>query len=304
MRTDPPAPAAAPPDETVFVRIMPGLFVLLWSTGYIGARAAAGGAEPLSFLFLRFVLAGALLLIAALIGRASWPRRGRATADSMIAGALLQGGYLGGVFWAVYHGLPAGIAALIVALQPMLTGLLAGPFLGEKVTRSHWFGLVVGLVGLALVLGPRIEMTGTGITPVTVGATLFAVLSIVLGSIWQKAHAANTDLRTGTFLQYVGGAIVVGVGALATEDLRIDWTGEVIFAMAWLVLVLSIGAILIYMVLIRRGAIARLSTLFYLVPPCTALIAWALYGETLTLVQIAGMAVTVGGVAIATRPAT
>ncbi len=281
--------------------MMPGLFVLLWSTGYVGARAAATGAEPLSFLLLRFVIAGGLLLVAALLAGAPWPRRKRAAVDSMIAGALLQGGYLGGVFWAVYHGLPAGIAALIVALQPLLTGLLAGPFLGEQVTRAHWLGLVVGLVGLGLVIGPRIELTGTGITPVTVGATLFAVLAIVLGSIWQKAHASSTDLRTGTFLQYVGGAIVVGIGAAATESFHIEWTGEVIFAMAWLVLVLSIGAILIYMVLIRRGAVAKLSTLFYLVPPCTALIAWFLFGETLTLVQVAGMAVTVGGVAIATR---
>jgi drug/metabolite transporter (DMT)-like permease len=304
MSTDPQPPAtngAAPPAETLFVRLMPGLFVVLWSTGYIGARAAATGADPLTFLTLRFVLAGTLLLVAALVGGAQWPRQPRSIANSIIAGALMQGGYLGGVFWAVYHGLPAGIAALIVALQPLLTGLLAGPVLGETVTRAHWLGLVVGLLGLGLVIGPKIELTGAGITPVTVGVTLFAVLSIVLGSIWQKAHAAHVDLRAGTFLQYVGGAIVVGIGALASENLEIDWTGEVIFAMAWLVLVLSIGAILMYMLLIRRGAIAKLSTLFYLVPPCTALIAWFLFGETLTFVQIAGMAVTVGGVAIATR---
>jgi drug/metabolite transporter (DMT)-like permease len=280
---------------------MPALFVVLWSTGYIGARAAASGAEPLSFLFVRFVLAGALLFIAALVGRATWPRRGRAFVNSIVAGALMQGCYLGGVFWAVYHGLPAGIAALIVALQPLLTGLLAGPLLGEQVTKSHWLGLIVGLIGLALVLGPKIELTGAGVTPVTIGVTLFATLCIVLGTIWQKAHAGNTDLRTGTCLQYVGGAIVVGLGALASEDLRIEWTAEVSFAMAWLVLVLSIGAILLYMVLIRRGAVAKLSTLFYLVPPITALIGWLLYDETLNAVQMAGMAVTVGGVAIATR---
>jgi len=280
---------------------MPALFVLLWSTGYIGARAAAPGSDPLTFLFVRFALAGALLLAAALVARAAWPRGRRAILDSLIAGALIQGGYLGGVFWSIYHGMPAGIAALIVALQPLLTGLLAGPLLGEKVTRAHWLGLVIGLIGLVMVLGPKIELTGAGITPVTVAVTVIAVLSIVLGSIWQKARAAHVDLRTGTCLQYAGGAILAGIGALASEDLRIDWTAEVALAMAWLVLALSIGAVLLYMLLIRRGAVAKIATLFYLVPPCTAVIAWLLFGETLTALQIAGMAVTVAGVAIATR---
>lgn len=289
------------PGPSALVRAMPGLFVVLWATGFIGARMAAPGSDPLSFLFVRFVLAGAILLIAALAGGAIWPRGGRAIFDSLVAGALIHGGYLGAVFWAIYHGLPAGVAALIVGMQPLVTGLLAGPFLGETVTRAHWFGLLIGLAGLTLVLGPKLELTGAGITPVTVGVTLFAVLCIVLGSIWQKARAAHADLRAGTAIQYLGAAIVVGIGALAMEDLRINWTGEVVFAMAWLVLVLSIGAVLLYMLLIRRGAVAKLATLFYLVPPVTAVIAWALFGETLSAVQIAGMVVTVAGVAIATR---
>lgn len=301
MRRSSTAPGNVPPAPDLFIHALPALFVVLWSTGYIGARAAAPASDPLTFLFVRFALAGGLLFAAALIGRASWPRGRRAIVDSLIAGVLIQGGYLGGVFWSIYHGMPAGIAALIVALQPLLTGLFAGPLLGEKVTKAHWLGLIVGLVGLGLVLGPKIELSGAGITPLTVGVTTLAVLSIVLGSIWQKARAAHVDLRAGTCLQYVGGAILVGIGALATEDLRIDWTPEVVLAMAWLVLALSIGAILLYMLLIRRGAVARLSTMFYLVPPCTAMIAWILFGETLSVIQIAGMAVTVGGVAIATR---
>ncbi|MEJ8570227.1 DMT family transporter [Microbaculum marinum] len=296
-----PVPDSAAPDPSLFVRVMPGLFVVLWATGFIGARMAAPGSDPLTFLFVRFALAGVILLVAALVGGAAWPRGGRAILDSLIAGALIHGGYLGAVFWAIYHGLPAGIAALIVGMQPLLTGLLAGPVLGETVTRAHWLGLVIGLVGLTLVLGPKLEFGGTGITPLTVGVTLFAVLCIVVGSIWQKARSAHADLRAGTAIQYLGAAVVVGVGALATESLRIDWTGEVIFAMAWLVLVLSIGAVLLYMALIRRGAVAKLATLFYLVPPVTALIAWPLFGETLTPVQIGGMVVTVAGVALATR---
>lgn len=306
MSSRPSNPDAAPEpgpasDQTFVVHLMPALFVVLWSTGFIGARAAATGAEPLSFLFVRFVIAGALLAAAALAGRATWPGSPRGYADSIIAGALMQGAYLGGVFWAVYHGLPAGVAALIVALQPLLTAFLARPFLGEVITRAHWLGIAIGLVGLALVIGPRIELTGAGITPVTIAAVIFATLSISLGSIYQKARAGGAGLRAGTALQYVGGALVVGLGALVSEEFRIDWTAEVTFAMVWLVLVLSIGAILIYMILIRRGAVAKLATLFYMVPPFTALTGWLLYDETLTLIQIAGMAVTVGGVAIATR---
>lgn len=304
MRSDP-SPhlpdKPSPGDTTLWVRAMPGIFVFLWATGYIGARAAAPGSEPLTFLFVRFAFAGAILFAAALAGQAVWPRDRKVVFSSLMAGALIHGGYLGGVFWAIYHGMPAGVAALIVAMQPLLTGLLAGPLLGETVSRVHWLGLAIGLLGLALVLGPKLEFSDTGVTPVTVGMTLFAVVSIVLGSIWQKARAAHVDLRAGTSIQYLGAAVVVGFGALATEDLRIDWTAEVIFALAWLVLGLSIGAVLLYMALIRRGAVAKLATLFYLVPPVTALTAWLLFGETLSAVQLAGMAITVGGVAVATR---
>lgn len=288
-------------DDGLLLRLAPALFVLIWSTGFVGARASATGAEPFSFLTVRFLLAALLLFIAAWIGRARWPASPRGVVDSLVAGALIQGTYLGGVFWAIYYGLPAGVAALIVALQPLFTSLIAGPTLGERITRAHWLGLAIGLVGVTLVLAPKLQLTGGGITPATVAGALIAVIAISIGSIWQKARAADTDLRAGTGLQFIGGALVVGIAALLSEDLRIDWTLEVSLAMAWLVVALSFGAALLYMLLIRRGAVARVATLFYLVPPCTAVIAWALYGETLDMVQIAGMAVTVAGVAIATR---
>jgi len=296
-----PKPVAPRLDDGLLLRLAPVLFVLIWSTGFIGARASASGAEPFSFLTVRFLLAALLLFIAAVIGRARWPATPRGVLDSLIVGALIQGIYLGGVFWAIYYGLPAGIAALIVALQPLFTSLIAGPTLGERITPAHWLGLAVGLIGVALVLAPKLQLTGGGITPATVSAALVSVLAISIGSIWQKARGAATDLRTGTCLQFLGGALIVGTAALLIEDLRIDWTLEVSLAMAWLVVALSFGAALLYMLLIRRGAVARVATLFYLVTPCTVVIAWALYGETLDMIQIAGMAITVAGVAIATR---
>lgn len=292
----------APPHRSALIAgLLPASFVLLWSTGFIGARMGVPYADPLTFLFLRFLIAGGILFAVALAIRAPWPKDRATVGASLGVGVLIHGFYLGGVFWAIAHGMPAGVAALIVALQPMLTTLLAAPLLGEKVGRAHWLGLAIGLGGLAMVLAPRLEWTGTGITPATVGACLISVLAIVLGSILQKAKGGSTDLATGTCLQYAGGAMVAGAAAMLTEPMRIDWTPEFTFALGWLVLVLSLGAVLIYYVLIRRGAVARLATLFYLVPPVTAVVAWGLFGETLSPVQLVGMAVTVGGVAIATR---
>jgi drug/metabolite transporter (DMT)-like permease len=291
-----------PPRRTALVAaLLPASFVLLWSTGFIGARMGVPYADPLTFLFLRFLIAGGILLALALAIGSAWPRDRAALGATLAVGVLIHGVYLGGVFWAIAHGMPAGVAALIVALQPLMTTILAAPLLGERVGRAHWIGLGIGLVGLALVIGPKLEWTGTGITAATVGACVVSVLAIVLGSILQKAKGGATDLASGTCLQYAGGAVVVGAGAVASEPMHIDWTPEFLFALGWLVLVLSLGAVLIYYVLIRRGAVARLATLFYLVPPVTAVVAWALFGEMLTPVQLVGMAVTVGGVAIATR---
>lgn len=295
------ATPASNPRPASWQHLAPALFVLLWSTGFIGARLGLPDAEPFTFLLLRFVIAGAILLAVALVMGAPWPKGGRAALASIFAGALIQGVYLGGIFWAINLGMPAGVSALIVALQPLLTALLAAPLLGERISPTHWLGLGVGLAGLALVLWPKLEWGGTGITPLTIGATFLAVVGIVVGSISQKAFTSDADLRTGTFLQYVGGAAVVGIGALTLEEFRIDWTPSFVFALSWLVLALSIGAISLYMLLIRHGVLARVSTLFYLVPPVTALTAWAMFGETLSPIQLVGMGITVGGVALATR---
>lgn len=276
-------------------------FVVIWATGFIVARLSAPHAEPLTFLTVRFVLAGTLMVGLALIFKARWPGYSAAL-HAIIAGALLHGFYLGAGYWAVAHGLPAGIAALIGGLQPILTALLAGRILGERITRRHWLGLAVALAGLALVLAPKLDLSQTdGITPATVLVISLGVLSMTLGSIYQKRHVTNIDLLTGTAWQYAGGFVVVALGAVLTENFRFDATPQAWIALGWSVIVLSIGAILLLMALIKHGDVSKVSALIFLVPAVAAVMAWLLFDETLTLIQIAGMFVCALGVLLVTR---
>lgn len=293
-----PTRSAAP----VWLAFTPGLFVFLWATGFIGARLSADDAEPFSFLFVRCAIVAGILTAAALVFRAPWPDR-RTAGHAMLVGALIHGGYLGLVFWSINHGLPAGVSALIVGLQPLLTALLAAPMLGERITARHWLGLAVGILGVGLVVWPKLTFAAHGITPANIAASLFATLSITVGSIYQKRYMGGLDLRSGNALQFLGAAAAVGLVALVSENFEIAWTGEVILAMAWLVLVLSIGATTLLYLMIRHGEVSRIAGLFYLVPAVTAVIAWALFGETLSPVQILGMAVCAGAVMLVTRRA-
>ena len=279
-------------------KLVPAIFVVLWATGFIGARYAMPWAEPFTFLAIRFALA--FVILAALIGLLGSRRLQRCAAfHAATAGMLMHGVYLGGVFWAISHGMPAGLSALIVGLQPLITALLAGPLLGEAILPRHWAGLAAGFVGTVIVLAPKLGEMGSGVTTATLAASLIAVAGMSAGTIWQKRFATGGDLMTGTFYQYVGGALVMALAALAFETGRVTVTGELVFAMAWLVLVLSIGAIVLLMIMIRDGELSKVASLFYLVPSVTALIAWALFGEELTPVQIAGMAIAAFGVALA-----
>lgn len=278
-------------------RIYPLIFVFLWATGYLGAKLSAPYSEPLSFLMVRFAIVAAILATVVVLARLPWPSM-RQAGNAMVAGAFMQGIYLGGVFWAIAQGMPAGVAALIVGLQPIMTALLARPILGEPISPRHWLGLGLGLIGLALVVMPKLELTGRGITPVTVAAVILAMLSITVGSIWQKRTGGGLDTRVDGLFQFIAGTFVVGVGALLTERFIFNWTPELIFALTWLVLALSIGAITLYLILLRQGAASQVAALFYLVPAVAALTGWLMFGETLTPVQIAGMAIAVGAVAL------
>jgi drug/metabolite transporter (DMT)-like permease len=278
----------------------PPLFVLIWSTGFIVARLVAPHAEPFSFLALRYGLAIAILGALALAFRARWPANAGEWRDQLIAGVLLHGIYLGGVFWSVKHGLPAGISALIVGLQPLATAMLVGLLLGESVSRRRWIGIAVGFLGAILVIVPRLGVAD-GLPPVAVLASFVAMLSITLGTIWQKKTGGVQDLRSSTVVHFIGAALVTLPLALLLEQDRFDFTFEFWIGLAWAVFGLSIGAIFLLLFLIRRGAVSGVATLLYLVPPVSALIAWALFGETLAPVQILGMAVAAAGVAIASR---
>lgn len=280
-------------------RYIPPVFVLLWATGFLGARYAMPWSEPFSFLTVRFALA--YLILAALSlwlspGRLNWRQAGQA----VIAGVLIHGVYLGGVFWAVHRGLPAGISALIAGLQPLVTSVLAGWLLKERIAPRQWLGLTTGLAGVVIVLWPKLGVTGAGINAATLTASAVAVLAISSGTIWQKRFGTRADPLANTAWQYVGAAAVMALGSMLFEMRHFVLNGELLFALVWLTLVLSIGAIFLLMRMIREGEMARVSSLFYLVPAVTAIIAWVLFGETLTPIQIVGMAVATLGVALAT----
>ena len=276
--------------------MIPAAFVLLWSTGFIGARLGLPYAEPLTFLSLRFALAVALLSLVCLVARAPWPRTPRAALHIAVAGLLVQAGYLGGVFSAIHFGLSAGAAALIVGLQPLVTAGLAGPVLGERISRLQWLGFALGLAGAMLVLGPN--ATAAGASAASVGFALVGLASITAGTLYQKRFASDMDLRSGSLIQFAAAGLLIAPLAWATETMQVTWSGEFVFALFWLAIVLSIGAITLLNLLIRRGAAARLASLFYLTPGVTAVIAWAMFDERLALSGIAGLALAAVGVAL------
>jgi drug/metabolite transporter (DMT)-like permease len=279
-------------------RLVPATFVVLWATGFIGARYAMPWAEPFTFLTLRFVIAAVILggMMLAL-GSKRLSRAG--TLHAVVAGVLMQGIYLGGVFWAIHRGMPAGLSALIVGLQPIVTAVMAGELLGEAILPRHWVGLATGFVGVVIVLWPKLGAIGEGVTAATLAASVIAVVAMSLGTVWQKRFATG-DLVASTFWQYVGGAALMAAGSFAFETRAVTVNGELIFALVWLVLVLSIGAIFLLMLMIRDGEMSKVASLFYLVPAVTALMAWALFGEQLNVVQLVGMAIATLGVALAT----
>lgn len=275
---------------------MPGLFVLLWSTGFISAKYGLPYAEPLTFLLLRFVMVVALMLPLALAMRAAWPRTLSQAGHVAVVGVLMQGGYLGGVFCSIHLGMSAGVSALIVGLQPILTAFASAPLFGEKLRGRQWAGLLLGFGGVLLLVVGRSALTG--ITPATLALSLLALVSITAGTLYQKRYCGSVDLRTGSVIQFCAAGLVLLPLALASETMRVHWTAAFMFTLAWLVLVLSIGAISLLYILIRTGAATRVTSLFYLVPPATALMAYFMFGETLSAAAVAGMALAAIGVAL------
>jgi drug/metabolite transporter (DMT)-like permease len=274
------------------------LFVLLWSTGFLGAKFGLPHAAPLAFLLIRYLLVISLMASLALALRAPWPRDGRQWFHIGVSGLLVHGLYLSGVFISISMGLSAGVASLIVGMQPLLTATLAGWLLGEAVLSRQWLGLVLGFAGVALVVANKL---GSGFGSDALLPAFAALLGITAGTLYQKKFCPHFDWRSGAVAQFLPTAVVTAAIVLVTDDYRVDWTGEFIFALGWLVLVLSVGAISLLNWLIRHGSAVNVASLFYLTPPTTALLAWLLFGETLGGLALVGMALAVWGVYLSRR---
>ena len=296
-----PAAATAATAATAWAPLMTALFVLLWATGFIGAKLGLPHAPPLKFLLWRFVIVIVLMLLVALATRASWPR-GAQWWHVAVAGVLLQAGYLGGVFVSIDLGMPAGVSALIVGLQPILTAAFASTTrssLHEPVSARQWAGFVLGFGGVALVVSNKLGAGVFGVAAFAAGVT--ALISMTAGTLYQKRYCGSQDLRTQSVVQFIAAGLVLWPLSLVFETRAVVWSPPFVFALLWLVLVLSLGAITLLLLLIRRGAATQVSSLMYLVPPVTALIAWLLFEETLTPLVVAGMVLAVIGVALVVR---
>jgi drug/metabolite transporter (DMT)-like permease len=294
---------SAAPARSRLIAMAPALFVMMWATGFVVSKLSAGHVGPLWFLSLRFPIAGLFMFVVALQQGAVWPDA-RYAVHAMIAGAFLHGLYLGPIYWAVAEGLPAGVGALIVGLQPLITAFMAALILGEVINSRHWMGLAVGLIGIGLVVWPKLVFTHVGgVTPLTASCALFGAVAISFGTVYQKRFATGLHLASGGFWQYAGASLVVFFGALALGDFQFDYSLQAWSALAWAVLVLSVAAITLLMMLIREGEVSRVSGLIYLVPAVAALMTYFMFDEKLLLIQIIGMAVCAGAVLIVNRSA-
>jgi len=275
---------------------LPLFFVLLWSSGFIVAKFGLPYAPPLTFLVLRFLGVLLFLVPAVLLLKAPWPQ-GRVW-QIALAGLLVQAGYLIGVWCAIKLGMPAGLSALIVGMQPILTAF-AAPLIGEKVLPRQWLGLVFGLGGVVLVVAAKIKLVGLSTDAILL--CVLALLSMTVGTLYQKRYCPHFDLRTGTVIQFAASLVVVLPLAIVFEGLTPDfaavqWTPRFIAALLWSVMGLSIGAIFLLFALIRRSDATQVTSLLYLTPPTTAVMAWLMFGEAFNALGMAGMALAVMGV--------
>jgi drug/metabolite transporter (DMT)-like permease len=294
-----PRPGDAGAQRATLLAAMPALFVLIWSTGFVVARYGMPHAPPMGFLALRYALSVLAFGLWIVLARAAWPRGRTQWGHLAVAGVLMHAGYLGGVWAAVKAGIGAGTVALIVGLQPVLTAVwlsLTGS--AHSISGRQWLGLLLGLCGLLLVVGHKL---GAGeVTGLNLGLALFALVSITVGTLYQKRFVQPCDVRTANAVQ-LGAALLVTAPLAALESGGWQLHPELVGAMAWSVLVLTLGGSSMLYLLIQRGAAAKVTSLLYLVPPCTAVLAWLLFSEPLSAQVLAGIGVTAIGVAIVVR---
>jgi drug/metabolite transporter (DMT)-like permease len=294
----------AAPEPSPLVRTMPAVFVLIWSTGFIVARYGMPHAPPMKFLAVRYALSVLAFLLWAFLARAAWPRNGRQFAHLAITGIFMHAGYLGGVWAAVKAGMGAGLAALLVGLQPVLTAVWISTR-GGQVASRQWAGLALGLAGLVLVLWQKLGLGEVG--PLNLSFAFIALVSITAGTLYQKHFVQPCDVRTANLVQLAAAfAVTLPLALLESESMR--WllpdgavNGQLAGAIAWSVLGLTLGGSSLLYLLIQRGAATTVTSLMYLVPPTTALMAWVLFGEPITVAIVAGMALTAAGVSLVVR---
>jgi drug/metabolite transporter (DMT)-like permease len=273
------------------------IFVILWSTGFIIAIYGMPHAEPMTFLVLRFSGVVICMLPIVFLSKAPWPSQPQAL-HIAISGIFLQAGYVGGVWVAVKEGMSAGLVALIVGLQPILTAWLAA-LIAEKVTRQQWLGLVIGLMGVGLVVWTKLSLIG--LSWLSLGFGFFALLSITAGTLYQKKYCAQFDIRTGSVIQFAASVFICVPLMLIFDTMEIEWVPEMIGALFWGIFALSIGAISLLFILIRNGETTRVTSLMYLTPPTTALMAWVLFNEPITWSIVLGIALTSSAVLLVNK---
>ena len=294
------APASS--TRTVPASVVSSVFVLIWASGFVAARFVAPHAEAFTFVAIRLI-GVAIVLTAITLGLgARWPRSRAGWRDALVAGVLMQGIYVIGVFWSVERGLPSGIAALVGSLQPLLTAAMARPFLGEIVSPRRWIGIATGFAGALLVLAPKIGTAdASGIPALPLLACLGAMVAMTIGTLWQKSRAGQAELLPNAAIQFVGATLLAVPAALLFGTGRFDASLPLWSGLAWSIFVNSVAGILLLLALIRRGEVAGVASLLFLVPPVSAAMAYLLFGETLAPIQMAGMAVATIGVAVASR---
>lgn len=283
---------------------MPAVFVLIWSTGFVVAKYGLPYAPPLTFLSIRYALSWLCFLVWIALARVSWPRGRQQWLHLAVSGMLIHAGYLGGVWVAIKLGMGSGLAALMVGLQPVLTALWVSSMAsntgsGEKVTQRQWLGLALGLGGLVLVVSRKFGSTQE-VTAFTLVAITIALLSITAGTLYQKQFVQPADVRGANAVQ-IAAAFAVTLPLALFETEAVTWTPQFMGALAWSVLVLTMGGSSLLYMLIQRGAATAVTSLLYLVPPCTALMAWLLFAEPITVVTVIGTAITALGVSLVVR---
>jgi drug/metabolite transporter (DMT)-like permease len=293
-------------NENAWLRAMPAVFVLIWSTGFVVAKFGLPYAPPLTFLTIRYALSLLFFLVWIALARVAWPRGWQQWLHLAVSGVLIHAGYLGGVWMAIKAGMGSGLASLMVGLQPILTALWVSSMASksdeaEKVSKRQWLGLALGLGGLVLVVSRKFGST-TEVTAFTFAAITVALLGITIGTLYQKRFVQPADVRGANAVQ-IAAAFVVTLPLALFETEAVSWTPQFIGALAWAVLVLTLGGSSLLYMLIQRGAATAVTSLLYLVPPCTALMAWLLFSEEITFVTIVGTAITALGVSLVVRTA-